>query len=500
MFDVATDCEINSNYINYATFNKIIPLVAIATNDSNIYLYDPNTGDKSHQLCGHKSEVITIDWSPSSPHQLCSGSIDGSIKFWDIRKGNHHGLLLSLDWRQDHTFNHSSNGSSIKQDSNSLRHIRKINWSNDEAAKAHEEAVRNIKYTSCGSYIISSGNDKKIRLWEVSTGKLMPTNYSIGRKSDSMQGKYGNISIIPVHTNHGEPIHTLTGHVGRVTSMTYRKKYQQVISCGKDGMIHLWECNKTPNIKASTNSLHLNKVINSEDYDNWSDYEAEYDNCNTTSKKSNKSKGISAEVVPKQKLIDEITAKHGMIAIPPLPTPLTNIEINDAITKILTDKGDPELLLEYLSNIILKRGWIDKLDDRKNNIMWAICQAAIVRANTPERDSDKVLPLLDAIIKAGSKAEQRFSHLGNKTPLQMFCLAGAFECVKLCIQNGATVYTLDDDHWSPLIVACAPNGPYSDNNSNIVKYNIKVKLTSVVTWDSHRLSGLRSARMAKALM
>ena len=47
--------------------------------------------------------------------------------------------------------------------------------------------------------------------------------------------------MVPLHTNTGRAIHRLKGHMGAVTAVMYRKRYNQVISTGKDGMIFLWD-------------------------------------------------------------------------------------------------------------------------------------------------------------------------------------------------------------------------------------------------------------------
>ena len=51
----------------------------------------------------------------------------------------------------------------------------------------------------------------------------------------------GEIALVPLHTNTGRAIHRLKGHMGAVTAVMYRKRYNQVISTGKDGMIFLWD-------------------------------------------------------------------------------------------------------------------------------------------------------------------------------------------------------------------------------------------------------------------
>lgn len=159
-----------------------------------------------------------------------------------------------------------------------------------------------------------------------------------------------------------------------------------------------------------------------------------------------------------------------LYAIPPKPIPLTNEKVASIITLILVSKADIDQITPILEEVIRQRAWLDQYDENMNNIMWAISQAALMRESEPELDGNDVFSLLELMItQGGSFAEQRFSQIRNKTPLQLFSMIGALECVSLLLKHGACVHTLDDDGWSPLLVAVAPNGPSSQNNSDIVR-------------------------------
>jgi hypothetical protein len=108
--------------------------------------------------------------------------------------------------------------------------------------------------------------------------------------------------------------------------------------------------------------------------------------------------------------------------------------------------------------------------------MWALCQASIIRAQSQSLDADAIAPLLTmVVVEGGALAEQRFHNHRNYTPLQMFAMAGALQCVNTILKYGGSTRTLDDDGWSPLLVACAPNGPCSGKNSRVVELLIKAK-------------------------
>jgi WD40 repeat protein len=51
--------------------------------DNVIYLWDMETYENLRSLEGHTDRVMSISWSPDGT-QLASGSLDGTIRIWDI--------------------------------------------------------------------------------------------------------------------------------------------------------------------------------------------------------------------------------------------------------------------------------------------------------------------------------------------------------------------------------------------------------------------------------
>ncbi len=111
--------------------------IAVASGDARVTLYDATSGSHSHSLKGHQDAVLSVAWHPaydalcrapcrcvvalcrvqllraarhhclpctrlscgSNEHQLCSGSKDGGIRVWDIRKSGDQSCLAALSAR-----------------------------------------------------------------------------------------------------------------------------------------------------------------------------------------------------------------------------------------------------------------------------------------------------------------------------------------------------------------------------------------------------------------
>lgn len=75
---------------------------------------------------------------------MATGSLDGSVKIWDTRKGGARSLLASFDWRQEQDINYDVN--KWQRD-----------FTIDETVRAHEGGVMSMKFTACGRYLVTSG-------------------------------------------------------------------------------------------------------------------------------------------------------------------------------------------------------------------------------------------------------------------------------------------------------------------------------------------------------
>jgi DNA excision repair protein ERCC-8 len=130
-------------------------LVACATQHPTVRLVDLRSGASTHSLAGHQGAVLSVSWSPRHEHVLASGGTDGTVRLWDVRRSaaGHLGVLDMEDSVGVVGYDGLGTGA---------RHRGR--------GKAHTGAVNGVIWTEEGDYIISTGHDERIRVWDAAKG------------------------------------------------------------------------------------------------------------------------------------------------------------------------------------------------------------------------------------------------------------------------------------------------------------------------------------------
>jgi hypothetical protein len=232
----------------------------ISAHDSGfIRLGDILTGSFVTTIPAHKEPVTMIDWNPLKEYEIVSCSKDRTAKVWDLRKLG--GLTKPLFVLSD-----ERNGSSFASSSSSSQAL----------PKAHSSEVMSIRYTPCGNYLLTVGNDQELKLWNINNGrKVRKKTYQIRPKKSSLPYRIemipsffsspfsynasssavrkdssfllpvdSQVALVPILNGTVTPSQTLAGHFDQVTSVVYRPIRNEIVSCARDGLLLLWDCSQ----------------------------------------------------------------------------------------------------------------------------------------------------------------------------------------------------------------------------------------------------------------
>jgi DNA excision repair protein ERCC-8 len=137
------------------------PLIAVGTAHPAIRLLDLRSGLSTHSLPGHNGAIYSLAWSPVTPHLLISGSHDGRVLFFDVRRAN--AAFASLNHDNSIGFDPSEQPSLLSSQPQLL------NFS----SVAHTGPVTSVQFypSSNPSSLVTTGHDQRIRLWDLTTGR-----------------------------------------------------------------------------------------------------------------------------------------------------------------------------------------------------------------------------------------------------------------------------------------------------------------------------------------
>ncbi|KAF8101072.1 hypothetical protein N665_0210s0008 [Sinapis alba] len=170
------DCETDQSVIDLAWNKEFRNIIASASADKKVKVWDVATGQCKLTLEHHTKEVQAVEWNHYAPQVLLSGSYDCTVVLKDGRDPSHSGMkwstnakVESLAWdpHSEHSFVVSLEDGTVKGFD-----TRASDLSPSFTIHAHDDEVSSISYNTFAPNLLATGSkDKSVKLWDLSNNQ-----------------------------------------------------------------------------------------------------------------------------------------------------------------------------------------------------------------------------------------------------------------------------------------------------------------------------------------
>ncbi|MGV9567979.1 nSTAND1 domain-containing NTPase [Streptomyces sp. NPDC003480] len=252
----------HSAWVSALAFSPNGQILATASDDHTVRLWDPATGRTRSIVVGHHDGVDSLAFSPDGS-LLATASDDRTVRLWDAATGHpvrqwhtagkgpgergtngHPDSMASVAFCPDgHTLATTSDGRTIS--------LREVATGRTHATLTAPDVTASVAFSQDGRTVATTSEQGTVRLWGTATGQLHLTlpeiNAGGGPMAFSPDGRAlavgssvdGAVGLRNVAT--GRTRATLTGHTDAVRAVAFSPDGLTLATASDDRTVRLWD-------------------------------------------------------------------------------------------------------------------------------------------------------------------------------------------------------------------------------------------------------------------
>ncbi|OQV00176.1 WD domain-containing protein isoform 2 [Cladophialophora immunda] len=236
--------------VNTVTFAPDGAMLASASDDQTIKLWDARTGGIVQTLQGHSNSVRAVAFSPDGK-VLVSASSDKTVRLWKIDAGvvihtlhGHSKSVRAVVFSPDNTLLASASWDKTVRlwDATSGEAVRKL--------EGHSRSINAVSFLPEGIVLASASKDGTVKLWDVGTGAIIRTLQCHSDYISAVTASPDGVLLASAsydetvkiwEADTGEEIWTCKGHTKPVSAITFSPTGKALASAAWDKTARLWD-------------------------------------------------------------------------------------------------------------------------------------------------------------------------------------------------------------------------------------------------------------------